>query len=432
MVRLDYLLPLMCGEITEAYKFVLNLFGADLREDSTRVKVRCDDLRTILEGVAFEDVAVRINSAVEELYDGGRFSYELMGNAVVRSVFSVGDTALGGRAFEVLDSGLSEGVFSGIVGSIGANIARLSVSYLKLDGLPSVGCVSKLYLDTKDFKRGEMDNKPLLLLDVDIEKLRERLMECLGVDGLHIVFRSTAAVTLYSRTGCAPSEDAGYSFVCPRFSVEGYAAADTVDFIKGADQNLFLPTNVIVSVRKACAEIANVGWDRRKCVYSTSVDSVGGKFAGVCVGNRDEVTEENGRGHEYWKLMPVEGMRVAEVSTLNVRVRELFGRQRLFAADVFGMWGLKLDDGSWFFPGLGVYTVVPGDGELGYFVVESDFASAMCSKKMRFYGDCDNGYNRLSGFMSDFGVSFRLNVEGDHNRHSFVKITHELLVEVLG
>ena len=430
MVRLDYLLPLMCGQVLYAFIFVLNSFGADLRE-SSETKVRYDDLRTLLEGAAFEDVAVRINSAVEELYNGSLFRFELMGNAVVHSVFSKGDVKVGGRNFEVLDSGLSEVVFSGIVGSIGANITRLSISYLKLDGLPSVGCISKLYLDTEDFKRGEMDNKPLLLLDVDIEKLRERLMECLGVDGLHIVFRSTAAVTLYSRTGCAPSEDAGYSFVCPRFSVEGYAAEDTVAFIKGADQNLFLPTNIIVSVRKACAEISNVGWDRRKCVYSTSVDYVGCKFAGICIGNRDAVTEGNGRGCEYWKLMLVEGMRAAEVSTLNVRVRELFGRQRLFADDVFGMWGLKLDDGSWFFPGLGVYTVVPGDGELGYFVVESDFASAMCSK-MSFMGDFDNGGNRVICCMSDFGLSFRLYVRNTLTLHSFVKITHELLVEVLG
>jgi len=430
MDRLDYLVPLMCTNGGGACLWgVLCHFGVDTGYKSDR---EWRDLDVVLEGASLEDVAVRVNSAVARCLHRGNWAFreEFLGDVILSSVVNLND-----KDAVNINSGISGDVYSGIVGFTGGTITRLSVSCYKYEGLPNVGCVSEIALNTWKYGFWGDDNDPIGVLDVDIEKLRENLMQYAGVSDLHIVFRHGDNLTFYSRTGCLPAEGAGYSFDCAGVRVVGYDAGDSVDFVKGAKDNMFLPMPTIMGARDACDGIARNFDDRRKCVYSTS-GLKGNRRVGVCMGDRDkewEMVWPNGWGHgkpqrvEYWDIVDLKGMRAAEASIFNARIRTLFGRQRLFVADVVDMYGIDLGDAGWFIPGLGVYTVVPVDGDLGYFIVNGGFETSLNSQQ-HFKASCDGG--SLAVWLSKYGLS--VDFSGDKSNLDFVKFTDARLASILG
>ncbi len=428
MDRLDYLVPLMLThEGNVCLSDVLCHFGVDTGCKTDRGKW-CD-LDVVLEGASLEGVAARVNSAVARCLNGWVFEDEFLGDIILSSVVNRN----GGTVH--IDSGISEDVYSGITGFIEGTITRLSVRCDKYKGMPNVGCVSEIFLNTGNYARSGYDSDPIGILDVDIEKLRENLMQYAGVSDLHIVFRHGDNLTFYSRTGCLPAEDAGYSFDCAGMRVVGYDAGDSVDFVKGAKDNMFLPMPTIMEARDACDGIARNFDDRRKCVYSTS-GLKGKRRVGVCMGDRDkewEMVWPNGWGHgktqrvEYWDIVDLKGMRAAEASIFNARIRTLFGRQRLFVADVAGMYGINLGDDGWFIPGLGVYTVVPGGADPGYFIVNGGFETSLNSQK-HFKSSCGGG--SLDVWLSKYGLS--VDFSGDKSNLDFVKFTDARLASILG
>jgi hypothetical protein len=91
------------------------------------------------------------------------------------------------------------------------------------------------------------------------------------------------------------------------------------------------------------------------------------------------------------------------------------------------MYGIDLGDAGWFIPGLGVYTVVPVDADLGYFIVNGGFETSLNSQQ-HFKASCGGG--SLDIWLSKYGLS--VDFSGDKSNLDFVKFTDARLASILG